>query len=376
MKQEVHFDALYNGPETDLSLVVEYPDLIFHAHHLAAAARSHRYRYAITDVRDKHDITVLRGAVYLDGRSCADFLRIEYRASRLLALARGSGRRLGETVLAWLRLDGEAEATVPLHFCTRIQAYHLELWSTLEPPEGETHDHSILDMMGRNAPITRVRSLASKLAAVARVGQVELAFREPDHADPICRPITDPHWDNNYHAAVYDAHGADPDDPANRVPNPNYLIDFSRGFFRPAGSVPPVLFRNWRMEANDPEASSQNILSRRWLVQREGGGGLVHLVEGTLLPGGVEGCHRHVGAEELIYVIAGQGLAYVAAGDLADAENYAAVARSTFGIGERPCRELPLGPGAMLYTKSGGVHGVRNTGSVPLIYVSFLYQTT
>lgn len=376
MKPEVHFDALYNSPETDLSLVVEYPDLIFHAHHLAAADRCHRYRYAITDVRDKHDITVLRGTVYLDGRRCADFLRIEYRASRLPSLVHGSGRGLGRQVLAWVRLDGDAEATLHLHYCTRIQAYEVELWSTLEPPDGASHDHSVLDLMGRDTPITRVRSLASKLADVARIDQVELAFCEPDHTDPDGKPITDPHWDNNYHAAVFVAHSAVPDDPANRVTSPNYLIDFTRGFFRPSGSVPPVLFQNWRMEASDPEASPNNVLSRRWLVQREGGSGLVYLVEGTLPPGGVEGCHRHVGAEELIYVVAGEGVAYVAAGDLADAESYPAVVRPTFGIGERPCRELPLGPGALLYTKSGGVHGLRNTGPAPLTYVAFLYQTT
>jgi hypothetical protein len=29
----------------------------------------------------------------------------------------------------------------------------------------------------------------------------------------------------------------------------------------------------------------------------------------------------------------------------------------------------------VVYTKSGGVHGLHNTGGAPLTYVAFLYQT-
>ena len=33
-------------------------------------------------------------------------------------------------------------------------------------------------------------------------------------------------------------------------------------------------------------------------------------------------------------------------------------------------------PGSVIYTKSGGVHGIRNPGSEPLKFVAFLYHTT
>jgi oxalate decarboxylase/phosphoglucose isomerase-like protein (cupin superfamily) len=40
------------------------------------------------------------------------------------------------------------------------------------------------------------------------------------------------------------------------------------------------------------------------------------------------------------------------------------------------CRELQVQPGSVIYTKSGGVHGIRNPGTEPLKFVAFLYQTT
>ena len=371
----VHFDALFSGPETDLALVVAYPDLIYHARYQAAAAASHRYRYAIADVRNKHDITVLRGVVFLDGQRCADFLRIEYRAGRLISLARAAGRRLGDAVLAWIRLDGGPQAMVRLLHCPVLGGYHVELWDTLASPAGLHHDFAVLDLMGRDAPITRPAALAGALANAARVRHVELAFREADRTAPDGWLIARPLWDNNLQAAIHVPRSNAPDDPANRQDDPNYFIDFARGFFRPAGSVPPTSFRNWQMAASDPDAADANVVSRRWLAQREFAGRMVHCFEGTVPPGASEGCHRHVSAEELIYVVAGQGVAYVGAGDLADADCYPPAVRPVFGIGDRPCRELPLGPGAAVYTKSGGVHGLRNTGGAPLTYVAFLYQT-
>ena len=368
------FDALYSGPETDLSLVVGYPDLIYTARYQAAAARSHRYRYAVTDARNKHDITVIRGTVYLDGRHCSDFLRVEYRAGRLIAPARAAGRRLGDSVLAWVRFDGSSEATVRLHRCPAVEAFQVELWATLEAPPGSDHDHAVLRLMGRDAPITRPRGLSAALAAVAGVRRVELAFREGDRT-PDGMPVADPHWDNNFHAAVHVPAGPAPDDPANLVDDPNYLIHFARGFFRPAGSVGPTHFRNWRLAPDDPAAAPDNVVARRWLGQREFAGRMVYCAEGTIPPGGSEGCHRHVGAEEVLYVVLGTGLGYVAADDLPDADKYPVAVRPVFGIGPRPCRELPLGPGAVVLTKGGGVHGLTNTGAEPLVYLAFLYQT-
>jgi len=56
-------------------------------------------------------------------------------------------------------------------------------------------------------------------------------------------------------------------------------------------------------------------------------------------------------------------------------EPYPTVARSVYTLGSRPCKELPVRPGSVLFTKSGGIHGIRNTGTAPLKFVAFLYHT-
>jgi hypothetical protein len=40
--------------------------------------------------------------------------------------------------------------------------------------------------------------------------------------------------------------------------------------------------------------------------------------------------------------------------------------------------ELPVAPGSMIFTKSGGMHGIRNPGSStgPLRFVAFLYHSS
>ena len=37
--------------------------------------------------------------------------------------------------------------------------------------------------------------------------------------------------------------------------------------------------------------------------------------------------------------------------------------------------ELPVQPGSVIFTKSGGIHGIRNDGADPLRFVAFLYHT-
>jgi mannose-6-phosphate isomerase-like protein (cupin superfamily) len=114
----------------------------------------------------------------------------------------------------------------------------------------------------------------------------------------------------------------------------------------------------------------------RWLFQRELSGSVVFFHEVTIPPGSVEGTHRHIGSEELYYVVSGQGLAYMRDGDDPSAGEYPLVKRQVYGIGERDCREVPVGPGSVLFTKSGGVHGIRNPGTEPLRFVAFLYHST
>src|SRR5207248_738743 len=65
----------------------------------------------------------------------------------------------------------------------------------------------------------------------------------------------------------------------------------------------------------NPERRDDNILQMRWLFQRELGGDLVFVREVTIPPGAVEGTHRHIGSEELYYIVSGSGIAYMADGD-------------------------------------------------------------
>jgi oxalate decarboxylase/phosphoglucose isomerase-like protein (cupin superfamily) len=96
----------------------------------------------------------------------------------------------------------------------------------------------------------------------------------------------------------------------------------------------------------------------------------------TIPPGTVEGTHQHIGSEELYYITEGKGVAYLREGDdpKADAK-YPTVVREIYGIGPRACKELPVQPGAIIFTKSGGMHGIRNDGPDPLRFVAFLYHT-
>ena len=103
---------------------------------------------------------------------------------------------------------------------------------------------------------------------------------------------------------------------------------------------------------------------------------MVFFHEVTIPPGTIEGTHQHIGSEELYFITEGKGFAYMREGDdpAADAK-YPTVTREIYGIGSRRCKELPVQPGSIIFTKSGGMHGIRNDGSEPLRFVAFLYHT-
>jgi hypothetical protein len=53
--------------------------------------------------------------------------------------------------------------------------------------------------------------------------------------------------------------------------------------------------------------------------------------------------------------------------------------RAIYGYGSdtKPCRKIPVKPGSVLYTKSGGIHGISNPStSKDLRFVAFLYHTS
>src|ERR1700733_14673422 len=194
------FDDIQNSPENSIFALVFFPDRIYHAQYLNAT-RSSRYRYYVHEVRNALDNMVMKGLVFLEGNRLAHFLRIEYRASRLVEQAREKERFLRDAVLVNVSLKHrdsarDAQATVRMHYDNWINAYQVEIWETLEPPPTKHHDVKVANMMGREGSITRVRSFDAALSEPAGILQVELSFRENDIDTPLGYKIGNPQWDN------------------------------------------------------------------------------------------------------------------------------------------------------------------------------------
>lgn len=373
------FDALITKPENAIFHVVFFPDRIYHAQYLNAT-RSGRYRYDVQEVRGKNDINVLKGSVYMDGRFLTNFLRIEYRASRLVEKVRIKNRFLRGELWAYVNLLPEgaasASAMVKLYYCPWIDAYQVEIWETLEAPANSRHDFKVLDMMGVQGSITTKAELRAALRELKPLRRLELAFRENERDLPFGYFIGDAEWDNNYERSIQVPNTNAPSSGLNTVQVLNYLIDFQRGWFIESEKVEPVRYLNAMMNELDSERRGDNVIEMRWLTQNEMGSQLVFFHEVTIPPGMVEGTHRHIGSEELYYIVAGEGIAYMGEGDDPATASYPTVERSIFGIGIKKCKELPVKQGSVIYTKSGGIHGIRNPGTQPLKFVAFLYHSS
>jgi mannose-6-phosphate isomerase-like protein (cupin superfamily) len=371
--------ALLDDPENEELRVVFFPDRVFH-HRVVAVDRSDRYDVQVLAVRDTADICMVRARVALDDVVFTEVLRIEYGGRRLREAAAQRGRRLGDTVTALVRLVPPAasgrgptdEVAVTLH--RDGDGWAAELWSTLDPPAGHRHDLRVRHLMGRDGPVTHVPALGD-LTAVERV---ELRFAEPSKRRPdgLVVPAAEVATDDNYVRSHEEPRVDRPSDPANTVADRRYALDFRRGFLVDSRHVAPVRYRNAMLGEGDPDRRDDNIVEMRWLFQQELGGTLVFFHEVTIPGGAIEGTHQHTGTEELYYVVEGSGYLYVADGDVAGTESFPLVDRPVLGVGPRSCREVPVQAGTVLFTKSGGVHGVRNPGTEPLRFVAFLYHTS
>lgn len=376
------FDDIFTRPENDIFQVVFFPDRVYHAQYLNAT-RSDRYRYNVQEVRGKQGINVLKGEVYLDGQFLSNFLRVEYYGNRLVEVTREKGRFLNQEILAYIKLlpedtSLEAETTLKLNYCKWIDGYQIEIWETLEAPGTLSHDFKVQDQIGFEGSITRVPNFNPALADIKAVRQLELAFRESDRDLPFGYTIGDPAWDNNFGRTFQAPNTPVPSSNANTVPTQNYLVNFQRGWYMQAEDTDFVRYNNALIEESSPDfdPSGDNIVRMRWLLQREFGSSLVFFHEVTVPAGVVEGTHRHVGSEELYYITEGEGFAYMGVGDDPATDSFPTVTRHIFGIGDRDCKELPVRPGSIIFTKSGGIHGIRNTGSIDLKFVAFLYHSS
>lgn len=381
------FDAIATNPWNAVFHVVFFPDRIYHAQYLNAT-RSTRYRYDVDEVRGAHDVTVLKGTVFMDGLPLSPFLRIEYRGGRLVEAVREKARFLRQQILASvaIRRPGEAEspeayvwATVPMYYCPWVDAFQVELWENLEPRPGRRHDLAVSDMIGYGGSITRVPAFSELLKDVKAVRRLKLQFREAERQIPTGWTITDPARDDQYKRNIQVPNREQPFD----LPGGNtteqvdaYAIDFQRGWFvEDVSAIKPTVYSNPMMEPNNPDNRPGNHVDMRWVFQREMGSSLVFFHEVTLEKGMVEGTHQHIGSEELYYITAGTGEAYMGLNDDPALADKPTKTIHVFGLDPKEVRVLNVKPGSVIFTKSGGVHGIKNTGDVPLKFVAFLYHS-
>jgi mannose-6-phosphate isomerase-like protein (cupin superfamily) len=381
------FNDIFTDVSNDVFQVVFYPDRIYHAAYLNAT-RSSRYRYNVLEVRNAFDITVLKAEVYLDGIFLCNVLRVEYRASRLTEVARERSRFLRDRVLMNIHLlDPDADpnvhpqgpsADLSLHYDKWINAYQTEIWESVAPPARKWHDFKVLDQIGRSGPITSVFDFKPLLHDIRRLRRLEVSFRENDVDLPFGYRINNPQFDNNYLRNHQVPNTQDPSSDANTVNDGCYLIDFQRGYhFENIDEVAPVRYRNAMMEAGNPDAGPDNVIEMRWILQREFASSVVFFHKVTIPPNTTEGTHRHIGTEELYCIVEGEGIAYMGDGDDPANEKYPRVERQLYGLGVQWCREIPVKPGSVIFTKSGGIHGIRNPSpDTPLRFVAFLYHTS
>lgn len=376
------FSDVFSKPDNEIFKVVFYPDRIYHAAYLNATV-SQRYRYNVTEVRNKHDITFIKAQVYQDGQFLANVFRIEYLASRLGEVTREKMRFLQMGLICTLTItlpDGNTVTSdVNLGYCNWVRAYQCEIWDNLEPITGFSHHYKVLSQMGKKGAITRIPLLDPALKIAKNIKVVSLSFRENDTDEPFGFKINDPATDDDYMRSYQVPNTSQPSSPQNTVPVNNYLINFQRGWFLDSANVTPVRYSNAMMETINPafRPDGTNIVEMKWILQRELGGSLVYFHEVNVTPGSFEGVHQHIGSEELYYIVSGEGIAYMGHDDdpAFDDSTQPVVKQEIYCIGEQPVRELHVKPGKIIYTKSGGIHGIKNTSSsTPLIFVAFGYH--
>ncbi|MEA5259158.1 hypothetical protein VB264_15285 [Arcicella aquatica] len=376
------FSEIFSKPDNEIFKVVFFPDRIYHAAYLNATV-SERYRYNVTEVRNKSDITFIKAQVFQDGRFLANVFRIEYHAIRLGEVTRENNRFLQMGIKCTLNIElpggSKVNAQVTLGYCSWVRAYQCEIWDTLEPIPGAVHHFKVLSQMGKNGAITHVPKLADAFKNIKDIKKIEITFRENETDEPFGYKINNPVWDNDYTRSYQVPNTNEPSSPQNTVEVKNYLIDFQRGWFMDSANVKPVRYSNAMMENHNPNfrPDGTNIVEMKWILQRELGGNLVYFHEVNVTPGSFEGVHQHIGSEELYYIVSGEGIAYMGHDDdpAFDDATQPIVKQEIYCIGEKPVRELPVKPGKIIYTKSGGIHGIKNTSpTTPLIFVAFGYH--
>ncbi|MBW4699771.1 MAG: hypothetical protein KME03_18115 [Aphanocapsa lilacina HA4352-LM1] len=130
-----------------------------------------RYRYRVSCTQHRRGASVSLGEVYLDGRFLCRFLRVECHRSHHPAPTLSVGIQFG-----FVANHPTCEAALTLHRKPGSDLFAVEIWSSLEPPPGKSHDFSILQRMGCEGAITRLRSCSPAFEHCESLQHVELVF--------------------------------------------------------------------------------------------------------------------------------------------------------------------------------------------------------
>ena len=366
------FDDIFDSLENQIFQVVFFPDRIYHAAYLNAT-RSLRYRYNVHEVRNaRHH--VLKGEVFLDGA-----------VPEQLPAHRVSRRR------GWRKWRGSDRGSCATRLRTTIKLCDPagRQATAVRRPAGD--DSSALRHMDQCLPGRDVGDARARRPHVSRLqGARSDGPRRPDHRVPAFKDLiaqpqgaatassrvsrerrrsavrlfrsATPEWDNNYVRNHQVPQHQKPSDDQNTVDGqllPDRLP--ARLFFANIDEIAPVRYRNAMMNAGNPERARRqhhrDAVGAAARVRRS----VVFFHEVTIPPGTIEGTHRHIGTEELYYIVEGEGVAYMGDGDDPDDETGIRSCSATiYGLGAAQCRELPVKPGSVIFTKSGGIHGIRN----------------
>ena len=354
-----------------------YPDQIRHSFQLAASCDSSRYRYQITKARSQKDFTALLGYVSIDGAEYCSFIRLDFKANWMQEFIRLYGRTLGSCIRAKLEVKNNEhkesrEIVVDMPFCHRSCSYATEIWHRLDVNQGNWHSPSVRSLMGRQAPITRSESMSKLVQDFTQLRSISTRFEELEkHQNQVC--------DNNLERVVQRANRATPNSPENDEYLGRYHLNFQdtiKYIYDTNRDVPDVEYRDAMLDPKYTARSlEENIIRVKWLLQEELGGDCIFAHVVKIPPGAIEGVHLHIGSEEVYYFISGEGLALVGEFDDKQFHNFPLRQVPVLGLGTQNCRELPVGPGSLLYTKSGGYHGIKNTGQTDLVFFAFLQHS-
>ena len=263
-------DILHGAPRTASSRSFSFPDRIYHAQYLNAT-RSPRYRYNVMEVREpaRHQRAEGRG---LPGRQfLCNFLRIEYRAGRLVEQMRERGRFLRDELLAWVKLHPADEqdargrlrqaALRPLD--RRLPGRDL---GNARAAADRTRTISSARHDGRGR-LDHPRASPSSPALRrhhAHCNAVELAFRENDRDLPFgYQHSTIRAWDNDFTRSHQEPRTQEPSSSQNTDQRPELSARLpARLVSCTSTDVDPVRYRNAMMEAGNPGCAATTTSSR------------------------------------------------------------------------------------------------------------------